>query len=59
MIGKVLKFIGWENKIDLSLSGIDDLKIVAILFGVFIGIVVGLVFPWLYGILQIGLLIFK
>jgi len=59
MVGKVLKILGWQNKIDLSPAGLDDLKVMLLLLGIMLGIFVGLVIPWLYGLLQIGLLIFK
>ena len=38
MIGKTLKFFGWQNKIDLSSAGLDDLKIMTSILGIFIGI---------------------
>ena len=59
MVGKVLKLFGWQNKIDLSPAGLDDLKIAASLFCIFIGVVFLLVIPWMYGLVQIGLMIFK
>jgi len=59
MVGRVLKFFGMENSIDLSPAGLDDLKVMLLLLGIMLGMFVGLVIPWLYGLLQIGLLIFN
>lgn len=59
MFIRMLQFFGWQNKIDLSPAGIDDLKIVLkLLFGVVI-IIAGGVVPWMYGLMKIGILIFK
>jgi len=59
MIGKVLKKVGWQNKIDLSSDGLDDLKIVGFLIGGCLIGFFGFVVPWLYGIIKIMLLIIK
>jgi hypothetical protein len=59
MVEKVLKLVGLENKIDTSPDGIDQLKLVGLLFSCFVGFIVLFVFPWIYGILKLGLLIFK
>jgi len=59
MMGKVLKFFGMQNTIDLSPAGLDDLKVILLLLGIALGMFVGLFIPWMYGLLQIGLLIFK
>jgi len=58
MVSKVLKYFGWHNRIDLSASGIDDLKIVLWLISIFAGFIFGVIIPWMYGIVQICLLIF-
>ena len=59
MVGKVLKLFGCQNKIDLSPAGLDDLKVIMKIMGIFMGFIFGLVIPWLFGIIKIGLLIFK
>ena len=59
MVSKVLKFFGMEHSIDLSPAGLDDLKVMLLLLGIILGMFVGLFIPWIYGLIQIGLLIFK
>jgi len=59
MVEKVLKLFGWQNRIDLSPAGLDDLKVIGFLISIFIGIFVGIIVPWIYGVIQIGLLIIK
>jgi hypothetical protein len=59
MVGKVLKFFGWQNRIDLSPAGLDDLKVIGFLLITFVLVVFGIIMPWMYGIVKIALLIFK
>jgi|GEM_PF-4403623 len=59
MVGKVLKYFGWQHKIDLSPSGLDDLKVIGLLLSLFLGVIFGIVIPWMYGVVRIALLIFK
>jgi hypothetical protein len=59
MIEKVLKWFGLENKIDTSSNGIDQLKLVGLLFSCFVGFIFLLFIPWVIGILKIAFLIFK
>lgn len=58
MLEKTLKFFGMENKVDLSPEGIDQLKVLATLIGIMAGLFFGLIIPWGYGCIQIGILIF-
>lgn len=58
MMGKALKLFGWQNKIDISPSGLDDLKIVGILLSCFVAFVFLFVIPWCYGMLKLILMIF-
>ena len=59
MIGKVLKYFGWQHKIDLSPEGIDDLKVMGLIISLFLGFMFGIVIPWMYGVVRIALIIFK
>jgi len=59
MVIRVLKFFSLQNKIDLSQSGIDDLKLIIKLILIVTSLIIVFAVPWLYGISKIINLIFK